>query len=58
LLSGKQKFSKGGQITLIAAPSGGISSSAGGLLDGNGDGTGGDNAIFNISSNARSISHA
>jgi hypothetical protein len=54
LLIGKQAFLKGGQITLM----GGISSVAGGLLDGNGDGTGGDNAVFNISPNARTISHA
>jgi hypothetical protein len=54
LLIGKQAFLKGGQITLL----GGISSSDGGLLDGNGQGKGGVNAVFNISSNARSLTHA
>ena len=55
LLTGKQTFSRGGQITLIGT---GISSAAGGLLDGNGDGIGGGNAVYNISANAGSISHA
>lgn len=55
LLTGKQTFPRGGQITLIATR---IRSKAGGLLDGNGDGTGGDNAVYNISANARRISHA
>jgi len=58
LLAGSQTFSKGGQITLVATPQGGIDSSGGGFLDGNGDGVGGDNAVFNISANARSLSHA
>jgi uncharacterized protein DUF4038/collagenase-like protein with putative collagen-binding domain len=55
LLTGKQTFPLGGQITLIAT---GISSAAGGFLDGNGDGTGGDNAVYNVSANGRGISHA
>jgi Right handed beta helix region len=58
LLIGKQAFTRGGQITIVSAPPGGISSAAGGFLDGNGDGTGGGNAVYNISANARRISHA
>jgi hypothetical protein len=53
-IAGKQTFSQGGQITL----SGNISSLAGGLLDGNRKGVGGTKAVYNISPNARSISHA
>jgi len=58
LLAGRQTFSRGGQITLVATPRGGIDSIGGGFLDGNGDGVGGDNAVFNISVNARRLSHA
>ncbi len=49
LLTGKQTFPRGGQITLSGT---GISSAAGGLLDG------GVNAVYNISANARSITRA
>jgi hypothetical protein len=49
LLTGKQTFSRGGQITLSGT---GISSAAGGLLDG------GVHAVYNISANARSITRA
>jgi hypothetical protein len=49
LLTGKQTFPRGGQITLIGT---GMSSAAGGLLDG------GVNAVYNISANARRISRA
>jgi hypothetical protein len=48
LLTGKQTFPLGGQITLIAT---GISSAAGGLL-------GGGNDVYNVSANGRGISHA
>ena len=55
LLTGKQAFTLGGQITLIAS---GITSTAGGTLDGNGDGIGGDNAVYNIAPKGMSIHHA
>ena len=58
LLTGKQAFKYGGQITLVAAPPSGISSAAGGFLDGNYTGTGGDNAVYNISAGGRSITLA
>jgi hypothetical protein len=47
LLAGRQTFPKGGQITLVAT---GITSSDGAALAGN--------AVFIISANARSLSHA
>ena len=55
LLTGKQAFTLGGQITLVAS---GITSAAGGILDGNGDGIGGDNAVYNITPKGMSIRHA
>jgi hypothetical protein len=55
LLGGKQTFPQGGQITLIGTPPSGISDSAGGFLDGTGTGTGGNNAVYTISSNARGL---
>ena len=55
LLSGKQAFAKGGQITVIAAPPGGVSSASGVLLDGNDEGQAGDNGTFTILPRARGI---
>ncbi len=55
LLSSKQKFAKGGQITVIAAPPGGVSSAAGVALDGNDEGVAGDDGVFTILANARGI---
>jgi hypothetical protein len=55
LLVTGQKFLKGGRITVIASPPNGVSSVSGGLLDGNGDGVGGDNAVFSILAKARGI---
>jgi hypothetical protein len=48
LLAGKPTFKTGGEITLVATPPGGISSAAGGQLDGNNRGSGGDNGTFTI----------
>ena len=45
---GKQAFTDGGQITVIAARPGGVSSAAGVLLDGNNEGVAGDNGVFMI----------
>ena len=56
LLTGKKAtFPRGGHVTLIAAPPGGISSAAGVLLDGDNNGTPGDNGTFTIIVNARGI---
>ncbi len=55
LLAGTQAFAKGGQITVIAAPPGGVSSALGVLLDGNDEGTAGDNGVFSILPKARGI---
>ena len=52
LLSNKQKFAKGGRITVIATPPGGVSSAAGVALDGNDEGVAGDNGVFTILANA------
>ena len=53
LLSGKQAFAKGGQITVIAAQPNGVSSASGVLLDGNDAGIAGDNGLFTILPKAR-----
>ena len=45
LLSGKQAFAQGGQITVIAAPPGGVSGASGVLLDGSDRGQAGDNGV-------------
>jgi hypothetical protein len=58
ILSGKQAFAKGGQVTLVAAPQAGIKSQQGTYLDGTGSGKGGVKAVFNISPKAKSITHA
>ena len=55
ILSGKQAFAKGGEITVIAAPPNGVSSSAGTLLDGNDEGVAGDNGTFTILPKGRGI---
>ena len=55
LLSGKGAFTKGGQLTVIAAPPGGVSSAAGVLLDGNNEGIAGDNGVLMILPKARGI---
>jgi hypothetical protein len=55
MLAGKQAFTDGGQITVVAGPPGGVSSSAGVFLDGNNEGLAGDNGVFSISAKARGI---
>jgi hypothetical protein len=55
LLSGKQAFAHGGQITVIATPPGGVSSASGVLLDGNDEGQSGDNGTFTILPRARGV---
>jgi len=55
LLSNKQKFAKGGRITVIAPPPGGVSSAAGVALDGNDEGVAGDDGVFTILANAGGI---
>ena len=55
LLSQKQTFAKGGQITAIAASPNGVSSAAGILLDGNDEGTAGDDGVFTIMPRASGI---
>ena len=54
-LVGKQTFAKGGQITVIATPPAGIQDPSGLFLDGNGDGTAGDSAVYTISRNGKSV---
>jgi hypothetical protein len=56
--TGQQKFTLGGQITLLASAPGQISGSNGILLDGNNLGSAGDNGTFTILKNAKSITHA
>ena len=56
LLSGKQAFTQGGQITVIANNASGVSSALGVLLDGNDEGIAGDNGVFTILSRAKGIS--
>jgi hypothetical protein len=58
LLRGKQTFPQGGQIMLFGTPPSGISGLAGGLLDGNGTGTGGNIAVYTISRNAGGLVRA
>ena len=55
LLAVKQTFPKGGRITVIASPPSGVTDSAGQALDGNDENVAGDNGVFTILSNARSI---
>lgn len=55
ILTGKQTFALGGQITLLAA---GITSTGGGLLDGNGAGTGGVNGVYAIGPRGMSIRYS
>jgi hypothetical protein len=55
MLSGKQAFAQGGQITVIGTPPGGVSSASGVLLDGNGEGQPGDNGVFTILPRASGI---
>ncbi len=50
ILAGKQAFKYGGRITLVAAPPAGISSTAGGFLNGN--------AVYNIAKGGFGISYA
>jgi hypothetical protein len=49
-------FSKGGQITVVGAAPGGITSASNVFLDGNGAGTAGTNAVFIISAKGTGIS--
>jgi hypothetical protein len=55
LLSSRQAFAQGGQITVVAAGPNGVSSALGALLDGNNQGAGGDNGVFTILPKARGI---
>jgi hypothetical protein len=55
LISGKQAFTQGGQIAVIAAPPGGVSGASGVLLDGNNEGRAGDNGKFTILPKARGV---
>jgi hypothetical protein len=48
LLSGKQAFKQGGEITVNAMPPGGVTSALGVLLDGNDEGIAGDDGVFTI----------
>jgi streptogramin lyase len=53
----KKTFAKGGEITVIASPPGGITGASGLFLDGKNDGVAGDNGVFSILANASSITH-
>ena len=55
MLIGKQTFPTGGEIMVLASPTGGVSSAAGVFLDGSHEGIAGDNGVFFISKNAKSI---
>jgi uncharacterized delta-60 repeat protein len=55
LLSGKQAFAQGGQITVIAEPPNGVSSEGGVLLDGGDKGEAADNGVFRILPRGRGI---
>jgi hypothetical protein len=55
LLEGTQAFKDGGQITVVGAAPGGVSSALGVLLDGNNEGTSGDIGVFSILPKARGI---
>ena len=48
LLSGKEAFQQGGQITVLAAQPDGVSGASGVLLDGGNQGQSGDNGVFTI----------
>jgi hypothetical protein len=50
-----QTFKQGGQINVLAAAPGGVSSAAGILLDGNNEGKAGDDGMFSILPKARGI---
>jgi hypothetical protein len=55
LLSGKQAFARGGQITVIAAPPNGVSGASRVLLDGVYKGPAGDDGVFTILPKASGI---
>jgi hypothetical protein len=55
MVSGKQGFAQGGQITVIATPTGGVTSASGVLLDGGGQGRAGNDGVFAILPNASGI---
>lgn len=55
LLTGRQTFAQGGQITLSGT---GLTSAQGGAFDGNGDGTGGDSANYAIGARGTSIRYS
>jgi hypothetical protein len=55
VLSGKQAFAQGGQITVIAEPPNGVSGASGAPLDGNNEGKAGDNGVFTILPKATGI---
>jgi hypothetical protein len=55
LSSGEQAFAKGGQLTVIATPPGGVSGASDVLLDGDGEGQPGNNGTFTILPRARGI---
>jgi hypothetical protein len=53
-----QTFKTGGQITVLAAAPGGVSSALGTLLDGKNEGMAGDNGVFSILPKARGVTRA
>ena len=55
LLTEKQTFNQGGRITVVAGAPNGVSSATGVMLDGNDEGTAGDNGVFSILPKARGI---
>ncbi len=55
LLTKTQAFTLGGQITVIGAAPGGVSSALGVLLDGNNEGIAGDNGVFSILPKGRGV---
>jgi hypothetical protein len=55
LLSRRQAFAQGGEITVIAAPPDGVSGASGTLLDGGDERKAGDNGVFTILPKGRGI---
>jgi RHS repeat-associated protein len=55
ILTGKQAFAQGGQITVIATPPDGVSGDTGVLLDGGDSGVAGDNGVFTIQKGGKGI---
>jgi hypothetical protein len=55
ILKGSQAFAKGGRITLISTPPGGLESASGVFLDGNNSGTPGTSGVLNILPKGRTV---